>query len=272
MAEFSVWQLVGQFRALGVQQGGVLLVHTSLRAVGKVEGGPVGLITALRIAAGREGTIVMATMTDGETLFDPQTTPTSGMGATAEAFWRQPGVVRSPHPFASFAAAGRLAERVCAPHPLAPPHGPDSPVGRVHDLGGQILLIGVTHSENTTLHLAESLAGVPYAVLNPCVLSVNGQSCTVQVPETDHCCKRFRLADDWLREAGEQREGKLGNADARIMKARDAVTAAVHHLTQDPLLFLCAVDQGCAECDRARASIDADWRTTPSRVFQRPEG
>ncbi|MGK3989420.1 AAC(3) family N-acetyltransferase [Sorangium sp. So ce136] len=36
-----------------------------------------------------------------------------------------------------------------APQPLSPPHGPDSPPGRVHELGGQVLLLGVTHAEST---------------------------------------------------------------------------------------------------------------------------
>jgi hypothetical protein len=132
---------------LGVREGGVLLAHTSFRAVMPVEGGPLGLIRALRSALGPAGTLVMPTMTDGASRFDPRTTPTDGMGITAELFWRQPGVVRSSHPGASFAAEGPRAAGICAAQPLSPPHGPDSPVGRVHDLDGQVLLLGVTHSE-----------------------------------------------------------------------------------------------------------------------------
>jgi aminoglycoside 3-N-acetyltransferase len=106
MAEISAKRVVEQLRALGVRQGGVLLVHTSFRAVRPVEGGPLGLIRALRLALGSDGTLVMPTMTDGESLFDPRSTPTSGMGITAETFWRQLGVVRSTHPGGSFAAEG----------------------------------------------------------------------------------------------------------------------------------------------------------------------
>lgn len=260
MADGSVSPLVDQMRALGVRPGGVLLVHTSFRAVRPVEGGPLGLIRALRAALGREGTLVMPTMTDGESVFDPRSTPTDSMGITAELFWQQPGVVRSTHPGASFAAEGPLAERICQPQPLSPPHGPDSPVGRVHDLGGQVLLLGVTHSENTMLHLAESIARVPYSVSHPCVVEVDGVPRTVMIPETDHCCVRFRLADDWLRARGLQREGKVGNADARLCNSRDVVTVAVEHLASDPLIFLCSREIGCEECDTARASIRVDQR------------
>lgn len=248
-------RLAGQLRALGVRPGGVLVVHTSFRAVGPVEGGPLGLIAALREALGPAGTLVMPTMTDGESPFDPATTPTVGMGITAELFWRQPGVVRSGHPGGSFAAAGPHAPEICAPQPLSPPHGPDSPVGRAHALGGQVLLLGVGHSEDTTLHLAEALAPVPYAVSHPCVVVVDGQARTIDIPETDHCCAGFRQVDAWLRARGLQREGTVGRAEARLADAADLVTTVVARLREDPLIFLCAPSAACAECDQARASV-----------------
>src|SRR5439155_1308867 len=175
----------------------------------------------------------------GNTVFDPGSAPTDGMGITAELFWRRPGVLRSTHPGSSFAAEGPLAERICQPQPLSPPHGQDSPVGRLHHLGGQVLLLGVRHSESTTLHLAEAIARVPYTVSHPCVVEVNGVARTVMVRETDHCCAGFQLADEWLRARGLQREGKVGNADARLSEARDLVKVAVEHLVLNPLVFLC---------------------------------
>ncbi|MCP3064532.1 AAC(3) family N-acetyltransferase [Myxococcus sp. K38C18041901] len=253
--EVSQQQMVEQLRALGVREAGVLLVHTSFRAVRPVEGGPLGLVAALRAAVGPRGTLVMPTMTDGESVFDPRSTPTTDMGITAELFWRQPGVVRSTHPGGSFAAAGPHAVRICRPQPLSPPHGPDSPVGQVHALGGQVLLLGVTHSEDTTLHLAEALAEVPYSISHPCVVEVDGAVRTVDIAETDHCCTGFRRADTWLRPRGLQREGKVGHADARLADARDIVAVALEQLAVDPLVFLCGPDSGCEECTLARDSV-----------------
>lgn len=248
-------ELAAQLRALGVRSGGVLLVHTSFRAVRPIQGGPLALIAALRDAVGEAGTLVMPAMTDGASPFDPASTPTCGMGITAELFWRQPGVVRSGHPGASFAAAGPRAEEICAPQPLSPPHGPDSPVGRVHALGGQVLLLGVGHSESTTLHLAEALAEVPYSVEHPCVVMVGGEARTIPIAETDHCCRRFNQMDAWLREAGLQREGKVGHAHARLADSRDVVEMAGLRLRADPTVFLCPAAGRCAECDLARASM-----------------
>lgn len=250
-------QVVAQLHALGVNPGGVLLVHTSFKAVRPIEDGPIGLIRALRGAIGETGTLVMPTMTDGESVFDPKSTPTCGMGITAETFWRQPGVHRSTHPGGSFAAVGPMASRICAPQPLTPPHGPDSPPGRVHELGGQVLLLGVTHGENTTLHVAEAIARVPYSVSHPCVVEIDGVAGTVMIAETDHCCWRFGLADEWLRGRGLQREGKVGNADARLCASHDVVNVAVEHLAANPLVFLCPPSEGCEECDLARASVPA---------------
>jgi aminoglycoside 3-N-acetyltransferase len=255
MVDVTVPEIVTQLEQIGVRPGGVLLVHTSFRAVRPVRGGPTALIEALRTALGRDGTLVMPSMTAGDSVFDPRSTPTEAMGVVAELFWRQPGALRSTHPGASFAAAGPLAAQICREQPLSPPHGPDSPVGRVRDLDGQVLLLGVGHSENTTLHLAEAVAAVPYSVSHPCVVEVDGAPRTVMIPETDHCCTRFALADDWLRSRGLQREGKVGNASARLARSRDIVTVAVEHLAVDPLVFLCPPAARCVECDGARASI-----------------
>jgi aminoglycoside 3-N-acetyltransferase len=238
-----------QLTELGVRRGGVLRVHTSFRAVAPVDGGPLGLIAALREAVGPEGTLVMPTMTDGESVFDPRSTPTVDMGVVAETFWRKPGVLRSTHPGGSFAAEGPAAERICAPQPLSPPHGPESPAGVVHDLDGQVLLLGVTHSEDTTCHLAEAIAQVPYSIAYPTVIA---EGVTELVAETDHCCRGFRRLDAWL--GDRQRIGPVGSATARLASSRAIVSAAVRHLKEDPLVFLCPAST-CEECDAARASV-----------------
>jgi aminoglycoside 3-N-acetyltransferase-4 len=248
-------EVAEQLRALGVREGGVLLVHTSFRAVRPIEGGPLGLIEALRDALGPDGTLVMPAWTgvDDEP-FDPATTAVAAdLGVVAGAFWRLPGVVRSKHPFA-FAAAGPRAEAIVAdPLPL-PPHIPASPVGRVHELDGQVLLLGVGHDADTTLHLAELIADVPYRTPKHITDVRDGRPVRIEYLENDHCCVRFALADGWLREKGLQSEGRVGHGHARLARARDIVDAALERLARDPLLFLHPAGEGCEECDEARAS------------------
>jgi aminoglycoside 3-N-acetyltransferase len=247
--------LMEQLRALGVNEGGVLLVHTSFRSVRPVEDGPAGLVEALWRSIGRQGTLVMPSWTGSdEEIFDPELTPASrDLGVVADTFWRMPGVLRSRHPFA-FAALGPEAARITSdPLPL-PPHIPASPVGRVHDLDGQVLLLGVGHDANTTLHLAEILAAVPYGVPKHCTVESGGQPVHVDYRENDHCGQRFALADEWLRDRGLQSEGPVGSAHARLSRARAIVAVAREFLAKDPLVFLHPSGEGCEECDQARAS------------------
>lgn len=213
MRTFSRREVADQLRVRGVQAAGVLLVHTSFRAVRPIEDGLLGLIDALRMALGPDGTLVMPSWTgDDEAPFDPAATPAAGdLGVTADLFWRQPGVVRSDH-LQAFAAVGPHTEAIVrTPLPL-PPHVPDSPVGRVHDLDGQILLLGVGHEADTSLHLAELIAKVPYGIPRHCMVMQHGRRVRVDYVENDHCCQRFALADGWLRARGLQAEGPVGMA------------------------------------------------------------
>ena len=248
--------VVDQLRRLGVRAGDVLLVHTSFRAVRPVEGGPEGLIDALQHAIDPDGTLVMPSWTGSdEEPFDPLTTPAAAdLGIVAGMFWRRAGVERSGHPFA-FAAAGPHAIDITHAPLVFPPHAADSPVGRVHALDGRVLLLGVGHDANTTIHLAEILAGAPYRVSKYCTIERGGQAVRVEYGENDHCCQRFAVVDEWLRARGLQSEGPVGHAHARLMRARDVVTVVCEKLADDPLLFLHSPDAKCEECDEARRSV-----------------
>jgi aminoglycoside N3'-acetyltransferase len=249
-------ELVAQLLDLGVEPGGVLLVHTSFRAVRPVEGGPLGLIDALRAALGPDGTLVMPSWgDDDERPFDPLTSPAApDLGVVAGSFWSMAGVARSHHVHA-FAAAGPRADFVLQdPLPL-PPHVEESPVGRVHDLDGQVLLLGVDHDADTTIHLAEVIAGVPYGLRKHCTVLRDGRPERVEYDENDHCCRRFTLVGGWLDETDGQRTGRVGHAPARLARSRAIVSVVVERLADDPLLFLHPTGAGCADCDEARASV-----------------
>jgi aminoglycoside 3-N-acetyltransferase len=257
-----VHQVTEQLLGLGVKPGGVLLVHTSFSKVGPIEGGPHGLIAALRAALGPAGTLVMPSMSDDDTRpFDTNTTPCLGMGIVAESFWRQSGVLRSDSPHA-FAAVGPSAPAITAAHPPHTPHGLDSPAGRVHELDGQVLLLGVGHDANTTVHVAESLAGVRYRTPKYLTLLRDGLPTRYDYSETDHCCEKFALLDAWLEAEQRQRRGIVGHAEARLADARDIVAIATARLREDETAFLHppGVD---AECDEARASIPVEPRAEP---------
>jgi aminoglycoside N3'-acetyltransferase len=245
---------VRQLHELGVEPGRVLLVHCAFSKVKPVEGGPEGLIVALQTALGPRGTLVMPSWSDDDSIpFDPRVSSCRHLGVVADTFWRMPNVLRSDSPHA-FAASGPYAEKITAPQPHDLPHGLDSPVGRVYELDGQVLLLGVDHDNNTTIHLAELLGGVRYRCQTDLVVMQNGQPTKITFGEINHCCQRFCLVNKWLDAQHLQRIGKIGNAESRLMNSRDVVRVVVDQLKQNETVFLhpFGVDE---ECDEARASL-----------------
>ena len=184
----TVSTLKAEFSALGIRPNMVLLVHSSLSALGWICGGAVAVIQALLETVGEGGTLVMPTFTGGLTdpkhwqhppvpenwkdtiraetpAFDPLRTPTRQMGKIAETFRTWPGVVRSNHPHCSFAAWGRHADKIVADHQLDNGLGEGSPLARIYELDGWVLLLGVGFGNNSSMYLSEyraSFAGKAY--------------------------------------------------------------------------------------------------------------
>lgn len=238
--------------ALGIGGDGVLVVHTAFSSFAGRAGAPADLIDALRMAAGARGTLVMPSMSDDDDVpFDPRRTPCRAMGIVAETFWRMPGVSRSDSPHA-FAAIGPHAAEITAAHPVDVPHGPDSPIGRAYELDAEILLLGVGHDANTTVHLAENIAGVRYKLPKYATVIRVGQIVRHHYYEIDHCCANFALLDSWLEARGHQQRGFVAGAPARLVGARDVVATALEHLRENETVFLHAPGV-CTECDEARA-------------------
>lgn len=177
--------LRADFAALGVKEGMTLLVHSSFKSLGQwVAGGPVAVILALEQALGGSGTLVMPAHSSDLSdpagwmnppvpadwweqirkhmpAYDPDLTSTSRMGIIPELFRKQGGAKRSAHPQVSFAARGPKAEFITGNHGLEDGLGEDSPLARIYDEDGWVLLLGVGHINNTSIHLAEYRADYP---------------------------------------------------------------------------------------------------------------
>lgn len=177
-------ELYEQFIACGIRKGDHIFVHTSLRSLGFVVGGEETVIRVLLDLVGEEGTVMMPAQTwknldpekgvhwleprewwqtirDYWPAYDKKVTPATGMGAVARMFCVWPGVERSDHPARSVAAYGKYARYLTEHHDLSNIFGTDSPVDRLYQIGGHVLLIGVGYDKNTSIHLAETRANFP---------------------------------------------------------------------------------------------------------------
>lgn len=247
--------LVADLRALGVLPRCVLLVHTSFKTIGPVDGGPDGFIDALIEAVGPDGTIVMPSWSqEDDYLFVPEhSTCREDLGVVADTFWRRDDVLRGTHAFA-VAARGPEAEYITSAPFIVPPHAPNSGVALVHDLDGWVLLAGVDHDADTTVHLGELSAGAPYRQAKQILVLEDGIPRLVEYGENDSCCRGFKMVGGWLDARGLQRKGRLGGGTAILARSRDIVTTVINELRDDPCRFLCRPGT-CADCDESWASV-----------------
>ena len=229
---------------IGLASGDAVVVHASLRAVGLDADEVIG---ALLEAVGPHGLVVMPTFTYDNETYAPDLPGRTG--ALAEAFRRRPDALRSRHPTYSVAAVGTGAADLLDGHDRAGATGVDSPLGRLAAAGGHVLLLGVGHTANTTVHVGEFQAGAPYLDIpfdpdwpahgadgSPGAAGPSGRSNG--------------------RSASEARSGtdKVGRAVAQLVPGAMVIEATVELLNADPTSLLCT-DPGCYRCSQARARL-----------------
>jgi uncharacterized protein len=236
--------IAADLRALGVSAGRVLLVGASLRTIGWVDGGAGSVVAALRDVLGPEGTLVAPTgtadnsdssrihlariagLTEREVRkfrramrpFDPETTPSTGMGRIAEAVRTHPEAIRSTHPQTSFAALGPMAAQLMQGHPLRCHLGEDSPLGKMYDLGAWVLLLGVSFSTCTAFHLAEyKYSQNPPLQTYRCKVKSGKRGRWVKYEDVVLDDSQFATLGHFLDQSGIPDYGRVGNADCRLM-------------------------------------------------------
>ena len=157
--------IVRHFELLGLHKGQAIVVHSKLLSFGRINGGVESVFKALQQVVGDKGTLVFPTYTlnlSSEDVYNPDTTPSYGMGALSEYVRKIPGVLRSNCPMHNHCALGPLAEKVVTANPEQP-LGPGSSFAVMRETGFYLLLLGCDFQEGATfVHHIESEVGVPY--------------------------------------------------------------------------------------------------------------
>ena len=151
-ASISFDELVQDFRNIGIEDGDIIWVHSSLKSIGYVEDGPKTVINALLKAIG-SGTLVIPTFSQGTMynlckdenfIFDLMESKTN-LGAISSAFLKMKGITRSIHPTHSVSAVGKHAKGLTDSHHIGNlAFGVNSPFGKLVEFNGKILGIGIT--------------------------------------------------------------------------------------------------------------------------------
>lgn len=157
-------QIEEKLLSIGIKNGDVVMVHSSLSSLGNVEQGAEAIVNAFLKVIGNSGTLVMPAFPAvgfnydyllSKPVFDIKLTP-SKMGLITEVFRKMNGVKRSFHPTDSVIAFGKEAENITKDHfGQLTPYNQNSPFFKLIQLKAKIVLLGVRLETVTNFHTPE---------------------------------------------------------------------------------------------------------------------
>ena len=260
----SYRDIVQSLHNVGVVRSSRLIVHASLSAFGPVAGGAETMVGALLAAA---ETVVLPAFTfrttivpqvgppdnameygdregknDSAEIFQEDLPTDAEMGIVAETARRHPRSQRSRHPLLSFTGVG--AEEGLA---AQTPETPLAPIAWLAEFDADVLLMGVDHRADTSVHWAEKLAGRKQFIR--WALTPQG---VLVCPEIPGCSDGFGVLSDRL--DGVARKANLGDSEITLIPLRDLLHVAGGWIREDPRALLCD-RAGCERCAAVRAAV-----------------
>lgn len=247
--------LTKQLRKMELKHTDTVLIHSSMKAIGEVEGGADCVLDVWQEYF-EEGLLLLPTHTwanvNGDNpVFDPENTE-SCVGLLTNLFRSRPGVVRSLHPTHSMAAYGNCAEEYVAGEEYCnTPCTPGGCYDRLRSVGGKILLVGVGHERNTFIHSVEEVLNIPNRLADkPMELFVNlpdGSRRKVYMrkhynAQQPHISEDFVKLNQAFLDCGVVRKVQFGDADCLLCDAKGVFEVTRHVLAPDPECLVTAVD------------------------------
>jgi aminoglycoside 3-N-acetyltransferase len=240
-------ELTKQWKSTGLKQGDNILIHSSLKSFGYVQGGASAVIRSLLDTIGEEGTLLVPTLTGQREdsiscppAFDVLQTK-SWTGIIPETVRNMEIAKRSLHPTHSAAAIGSRRDYLTDGHEESKsPCDESSPYYKNSRIGGHIILAGVDQESNTSIHSCEEIAGVIYHLQEePFAIPITGyrgEAVTVtnrlhnwDKPRTD-----FNKLDERLEEKKIMKKYMVGGSLIRIINAPDMFEFTINLLKKDP--------------------------------------
>lgn len=165
IGNYNKQQLKDQLESMGLKGDETILIHSSMKSIGEVDGGADSVLDAW-MEYFKDGLLLLPTHTwktvnADNPVYNPQTTP-SCVGLLTNMFMKRDGVIRSLHPTHSMAGYGKsAAEYLAGEEYNNTPCTPGGCYDRLKDAGGKVLLVGVGHERNTYIHSVEEVLNVP---------------------------------------------------------------------------------------------------------------
>jgi aminoglycoside 3-N-acetyltransferase len=228
---------------LGLGPGSLVFMHSSMRSLGKVQGGPRTVVSAILELLGPQGTLAVPIYHDfflkgPAQVWDTARSP-SKMGILSELVRTWPEAVRCAHPSHPIAAIGPLAGELAALD-QGSACGKNSLLMRLVEQNAAVLLLGVGYKVCTLFHLAEELSRVPYrewVTLSGTVIR-DGVATQKKIPFYRRrlgYCNDFTPCGRDLELAGKVASVKIGNALARRIRAKALLAFTLDKIGKDPM-------------------------------------
>ncbi|MFQ6131635.1 MAG: AAC(3) family N-acetyltransferase [Armatimonadota bacterium] len=249
-------------RRLGLEERDTVFFHSSLKSLGRVEGGAETVVDAFVDVVGREGLVAVPTLSFTFAhkdpmghLWDPAETP-SRVGLITDTLWRRPDAHRSAHPTHSIAAIGARAADLVRDHEKGSTFDRQGPYGRYVQWDAWLLFLGVDFRVNTTVHAVEDWLDLPYMSNETALVKgPDGRPRCVPVTKSPMGHRDFYRTDSKLDEVlwsgGIVREGRVGAARVLMCRSKAQSRLLTEALAARPNLLL---------CDRSDCAFCSAWR------------
>lgn len=246
---FSKHDLKKDLLNLGIKKDDILLVHSSMKSIGNVEGGADTVIDVFMEYI-TDGLLIFPTHTwkqinENYNIFDPKKEP-SCVGILSNIFLKRKNVFRSLHPTHSIAAYGKNSEDfVKGEEVFDTPLNRNGCWGKIYDLKSKILFIGCNLNTNTIIHGVEEWCGIPNRLSDKYQnLKIKIDDKLIERPIRRHHNDHGDVSENYgkiekpLLKLGIAKIGKFGDAKTYIIDSYKMINLVIEFLKKDPDLFL----------------------------------